>query len=384
MESAEHINGDGGKNSNASAATTTRRKNYVSQADVPRHTITEALRVARAIADHYGKEPTRPLAVAKAMGMKPRTGKFETLTGASVAYGFTEGGSRADKIALGSLGRRVVAPTSEGDDILAKREALLRPRVIREFLVKYDGSPLPREDIGQNVLEEMGVSAQATSRTQELIVKSAKELGLITDINGSQYVDLDGAVASDNSVEDELETLEEQLSDDDVTEEASEVVVDRASPPAAPAQVSRPNAIFVGGRKGKARDQLVKLLAEYGIPYKVAEDEPNKGRPIPQKVKDTMEECGAAILIFTADEQYRDEDGNPVWKPSDNIVHELGASGVLYEDRIIVFKEEQVHLASNFESIGFIEFSEGQLTAKVNELLRELIAFKILSVSVNA
>ncbi len=96
-----------------------------------------------------------------------------------------------------------------------------------------------------------------------------------------------------------------------------------------------------------------------------------------------MEECGAAILIFTADEEYHDGEGNSVWKPSDNIVHELGAAGVLYEDRIIVFKEERVELASNFESIGFIEFAEGQLSARVNELLRELIAFKILTVSVN-
>lgn len=103
--------GSGGK---TAVAKQQPQRKYVSQADVPRHTIEEALRVARAIADHYGKQPTRPLAVAKAMGMKPKTGKFETLAGASVAYGFTEGGSRAESIALGDLGKRVVAPTIEG------------------------------------------------------------------------------------------------------------------------------------------------------------------------------------------------------------------------------------------------------------------------------
>jgi hypothetical protein len=312
------------------------------------------------------------------MGMKPKTGKFETLAGASLAYGFTEGGSRADKISLDALGRRVVAPTVEGDDLVAKREALLRPRVIREFLTQYDSSPLPREDIGQNVLEEMGVPSKATARTQELIISSAVELGLITEINGTKYVDLDGTTPAEAGDSEDVETVED--------EDSPELVLD--SPPSAPgpdsSPKSRPTAIFVGGRKGQARDQLQRLLAEYGIPYKVAEDEANKGRPIPQKVKETMQECGAAILIFTADEEYRDDDGNPIWKPSDNIVHELGAASVLYEDRIIIFKEERVQLASNFESIGFIEFSEGLLTARVNELLRELIAFKILTVSVNA
>jgi hypothetical protein len=69
----EHTNGSGGK---TAVAVQRSKRNYVSQADVPRHTIDEALRVARAIADNYGKQPTRPLAVAKAMGMKPTTGKF--------------------------------------------------------------------------------------------------------------------------------------------------------------------------------------------------------------------------------------------------------------------------------------------------------------------
>lgn len=36
------------------------------------------------------------------------------------------------------LGRRIVAPTVEGDDIAATREALMRQRVVREFLERYD------------------------------------------------------------------------------------------------------------------------------------------------------------------------------------------------------------------------------------------------------
>ena len=70
------------------------------------------------------------------MGMRPTTGQFKMLTGASIAYGFTEGGAQADLILLTDLGRRVAAPTEEGDDLAAKREALLRPRVVREFLEK--------------------------------------------------------------------------------------------------------------------------------------------------------------------------------------------------------------------------------------------------------
>jgi len=64
-------------------------------------------------------------------------------------------------------------------------------------------------------------------------------------------------------------------------------------------------------------------------------------------VKETMEECGAAILIFSADEELFDKDGNPVWRPSENVVNELGAASIMYDSRIIIFREDSVTLATN-------------------------------------
>jgi len=125
-----------------------------------------------------------------------------------------------------------------------------------------------------------------------------------------------------------------------------------------------------------------KTLDNLGIPYAVAQEEPNVGRPISQKVRDTMERCGAAILVFSADLEYFDKDGNSVWKPSENVGHELGAAAVLYDDRVILFKEERVQLASNYSGIGYITFEKDKLDAKVNDLLRELFGLKILRVAV--
>src|SRR5262249_52439559 len=71
-----------------------------------------------------------------------------------------------------------------------KREALMKPRVIREFLAKYDGSPVPVQKIGCNVLETMGVPASRTEPTLGLITEGAESLGLITTINGKQHINL--------------------------------------------------------------------------------------------------------------------------------------------------------------------------------------------------
>lgn len=95
-----------------------------------------------------------------------------------------------------------------------------------------------------------------------------------------------------------------------------------------------------------------------------------------------MRECGAAILVFTADKQYFDKDGNTIWRPSENVSHELGASSILYGDRIVIFKERGIELPSNFSSVGYIEFDKDKLDDKGIELFRELVSMKILSISV--
>jgi predicted nucleotide-binding protein len=340
------------------------------------------VRIAQALADEYGKQPTRPMEVAKAVNISPTSSIFKVLSGAAVAYGITDGGSQADLISLTDLGRRIVAPTEEGDDLVARREALLRPRIVREFLQRYDSSKVPSPSIGRNVLETMGVPADSADATFDLIVDGAREEGLLTEIQSKEWVNL-GAAPAPAAAEDEPD--EDDDPDEGIAPRPAALVrsTRSAGEPPAPDKRPRPNAIFVGhGKNRKPLEQLKSTLDQLGIPHKEAVAEANRGRPIPQKVKETMEECGAAILIFSADDEFFDKDGESVWKPSENVVHELGAASVLYDNRIIIFKEEGVQLATNFSSIGYISFEKDKLDAKVNDLLRELISFKILKLSV--
>jgi predicted nucleotide-binding protein len=359
------------------------RRNYVRQSDVPSRSVKDALKVAQALADEYGKQPTRPIDVAKAMGLTPTAGPFRMITGASIAYGFTDGGYNADQIALTDLGRRAVSPTVEGDDVAARREGFLQPRVIKEFMTKYDGSKLPSESIARNVLESMGVAGEKTASTLKLILDGAGELGLLTDFDGKPWVDLGSKIDAPKVAEvDQGEVTPDDLSEVDEHADLKE------DPPDVPEEAEvrrRPNVLFVGhGKNKKPLTQLTALLDRLKIPYLVAAAEANRGRPIPVKVRQTMEECGAGILIFSADEELYDADQKSVWKNSENVAHELGAAAVMYDDRIIVFKEEAVSLASNYESIGYIEFEKDKLDAKVADLLTELVALKILQVQVGS
>lgn len=141
-------------------------------------------------------------------------------------------------------------------------------------------------------------------------------------------------------------------------------------------------AIFVAHGKNKtALTQLKTILDQFKIPYKVAIDEPNLGRPIGTKVREIMQACNCAILIFTADEEFQDSSGNKVWRPSENVVFELGASGYLYEKRIVIMKEDGVTFPTNFSDLGYISFSKDQLNAKAMDVLKELIGFGIVKIS---
>lgn len=142
-------------------------------------------------------------------------------------------------------------------------------------------------------------------------------------------------------------------------------------------------AIFVAhGKNKRPLEQLKKILEQFKIPYRIATDEPNLGRPIGGKVKEVMESCNCAILIFTADEEFKDAKGSEIWRPSENVVFELGAAaGYLYGNRIVIMKEDGVEFPANFRDLGYISFLKDQLEAKAMEILKELIGFGIVKVS---
>jgi len=152
--------------------------------------------------------------------------------------------------------------------------------------------------------------------------------------------------------------------------------------PLIPASKELGQAIFIAhGKNKKPLEQLKRILEQFKIPYRVAIEEPNLGRPIGAKVRETMEGCNCAILIFTADEEFRDVDGNSIWRPSENVAYELGASGYLYGNRIVIMKQSSVQFPANFRDLGYISFDQDQLDAKAMDILRELIGFGIVKVT---
>lgn len=168
---------------------------------------------------------------------------------------------------------------------------------------------------------------------------------------------------------------------------ASEKLDERNTPASEEPQTPKSDlgqAIFVAhGKKKEPLEQLKSILTEFKIPHTVAVDEPHLGRPISAKVREIMQNCNCAIFIFTADEEFRTPQGETIWRPSENVVYELGAASYLYGTRIVILKQEEVSFPSDFKDLGYISFREGDLKGQSMEILKELIGLQILKVTPN-
>jgi predicted nucleotide-binding protein len=318
---------------------------------------------------------------AVALKMSPGSSTFRTLLSAAINYGLTEGSYQADRVALKELGRTIVEPTSDADRKRGLVAAALTPPTFRRIYQYFRGKRLPDKSFFENtVIREFDVPRDHARVCVAIFERNMRSLGLVRETKSGPWLSTEamqvsptGSVVDDYS--DEAQADLEMVS-------AREGSLQEGVGPSSASDIAR-NAIFVGhGKNKRPLEQLKQILDQYRIPHKIAVDEPNKGRPISQKVADLMKECGAGILIFTADEEFKDETLNTVWKPSENVVFELGAASVLYGAKIIVFKEEIVDFPTNYHDIGYISFEKDSLSAKTNELFRELIAFGLIKVAV--
>lgn len=350
------------------------------QSDFPKHSLEEALRVPNALEAANGGQPLPPVELAIAMNISPGSSGLRSILSSSFKYGLTAGSYKSDRVSLDEMGRNIVEPTNESVRLRALVTAALTPPTFRSIFDYFRGKKLPEAVYFQNtVFREFGVPREHAELCVKIFWANMEYAGLLRNAATGKWL------STDSNSTPVAETQPNESIDDSSADEVPPPARDSATrvPPAGPTGERLGQAIFLGhGKNRKPLDQLKQILEEYKIPFKIAVDEPNKFRPISQKVSETMHGCGAAILIFTADEEFKDLDGNTIWRPSENVIYELGAASVLYGKKIIIFKEDSVHFPSNFQDIGYINFEKDALSAKAIDLFRELISFGLIKVSV--
>lgn len=348
----------------AATVVTPPRRKMLMQSDVPAYSAVEARAVAEALRDQYGKQPATPLQVAVAMDITPGSSTLKMITGAAVAYGFTDAAAQAEQIGLTELGRRAVAPLDEGDDVVALREAILKPRVTREFLEKYDGSRVPNRPIAMNVLESMGVPADKTERALDMILANARTAEFIEVVKGAEYVSLQKAPSRrPPQLEDPAEEGPDDLAD--------VVNIDRSGgtdshndgtpPPVDPPTVRNKKVFISHGRNKEIVGQLKEILTFGKFEPVVSVENESLAKPIPDKVLDDMRACGAGIVHVGVEETLLDSDGQQRKIINSNVLIEIGAALALYGRRLVLLVEEGTKLPSNLQGLYEARYSGEKL-----------------------
>jgi hypothetical protein len=345
----------------------------VAQTLFPIFSLEQSLRLAQGLWDDFAGKDAAPHQLALSLNMTPTSGSWRNLCGSAIAYGLTNGGYAADSISLTALGRRIVAPLSEGDDVTAKVEAGLKPKILNDFFQKYDKAKFPKDEIARNVLISMGLPKDRAAAALETLRKNGEFCGIVIPTKTGPFVTVTGggAVKSSISTDDSLEGEE--------SSSPMEADGHGEPPPPVPEQPSSPRQLFVAhGKNAKPLDELRKILDQFKIPYRIAIDEAHSGRPISAKVATLMRNCSAGIFIFTKDEQLINTKSETIWRPSENVVYELGAGNVLWDSKIIVLKENGVNFASDYQDIGYINFDSGELASKALDILKELVGLGLV------
>lgn len=363
------------------------RRTRVSQSDVPSLTLDQAARIPQAIADSYAKEPATPLQVGIALDMKPTTGHFRTLCGAALGYGLTDGGPFAKKIGLTDLGRRLVSPLEEGDDDLARREAVLTPTVQRGLLERYDGSKMPPAHIVRNVLEDLGVPVGATERVYGVIMENARSVGFIRDIKGDPYVDLS---AIDSSQGAETGVFNEDLPFDLPAPKQAGPESGPVTSPATSAQTTTPlrhdseagtaspARVFIAyAKRDSLLEQIVDVVEACGFDHIVAPEEPPVSAAEVQDEIEAFRRCSAGIIRVAQPERVADGAGRThLLFDSDELI-QLARAHAQFGSKIVVLVDDPTELPRSLRFAHEVQMSGDELeTFGLMTLLRALSEFR--------
>ncbi len=162
----------------------------VSADQLPRRSLEQALRVARALRDTLHGGPATWEDIAGAMNIGTSAQNKYYLWSAQ-AYNLVQ--KDEDKYSLSEIGRKIVAPTSPNEEREATVQAVLTPVVLSRFFTDYNGSPFPAEEHLGNILErKYGVPRERIEEAKTLIRENGITAGILQQQqDGSMVVRLD-------------------------------------------------------------------------------------------------------------------------------------------------------------------------------------------------
>lgn len=323
----------------------------VSQSDLPAHSLEKAIAVARCISDNFAGKGAAPHDIAIAMGLSPTSSGWRMLANAAVAYGLITAGWNSKEILLSEIGKRIVTPLEEGDDVFAKIEALLKPRMFKEFYSKYDASKFPKDDVARNVLVSLGLPRDRADLGLSLLKENGTFTGIIREIPTGLFV----ALSAKSAPPPARSTSFAEFSNADPASDIPPrhlTVIEGGEKKTTSTESTNVRRVFITHGKNSKILEQIKEIVRYGKQEPiVAVEHETVSKPVPDKVMEDMRSCQAAVIHVAQEGVLADADGSLVPQINGNVLIEIGAAMALYGRRFILLVEDGVKLPSNLQGL---------------------------------
>jgi predicted nucleotide-binding protein len=301
--------------------------------------------------------------------MSPTSDAWPALAGSSIAYGLTEGGVNAKVIKLLPLGRQLVAPEEEGEDLAARRASIMKPRILQEFFERYRRAKFPADQIAGNVLKSLGLPADRVESALEIVKANGRYAGIIRETPTGPFVNVDSPGVPAPTATPALLEHDEHVDpagsgDEDLHKPTPQrsPALGGASQPAGPTFDPKGNRVFISHGKQKAIVAQIKELLAFGsFDPVVSVERESTAIPVPEKVFEDMRSCGAGVIHVGAEGKYLDRDGGEHTKMNDNVLIEIGAAMALYGKKVVLLVERGVTLPSNLQGLYRCDFEGDRL-----------------------
>lgn len=371
-----NVTGKTEENHSDAALVKKQRTPRILQTNVPSCTVKDALVVPQAIWDNLAGKPCTPLQVCTALNLSPTSSKWRDLSGASIAYGFTSGGWNSKTISLEALGKRAVAPTEEGDNLLAIREATQKPTILGRFFEYYSGKKFPKDTIGENILIDWGVPKERAASVLSLIKENGLFANLLSEIKGAQYIMLDEVVTPLANVDGTDDIEQEQSLPPDLVEKLD--IAPTKSTPTFPPSDPLNNKVFISHGKNRQMVENLKELLKFGsFDPVVSVERETTAISVPEKVFSDMRACCAGIIHIEEEKTLLDASGNEHKVLNENVLIEIGAAIALYGNKLILLCHKGVSLPSNLQGLYRCEYDGDKLDYEATmKLLKTFNSFK--------
>lgn len=175
--------------------------------------------------------------------------------------------------------------------------------------------------------------------------------------------------------EPEEEDADEEVPDDEEVDWDEE----ETPPPPSEEPVDRtePLRVFIShGQNMDIVDQVKTILELAEIEYEVAVEEETSAIPVPEKVMRAMRRCSAGVICVSVEEgDDVGEDGE--WTVNQNVLIEIGAAFVLYEQKVVLLWDRRLDVPSNLQGLYRCEYEGNELSwGAGTKLMKAIRGFK--------